>query len=189
MTRPYRIQVVSVGVGKSQVIGAKPSGEEWSSAIHKEPVSSRSLWVDRNGLEGDTQVDRRVHGGDDKAVYAYPSEHLKAWAEEVGREITAAELGVNLLVEGVTEETARIDDKWWWNGVRLIITKPRQPCNTLRHHTGIQDIRLRMKNNGFCGWYLRVLQPGRGLTSGDISVTPGYGPTVAEVFAGKTFET
>ena len=55
-------------------------GQPIRSGIAKKPVTAEFLWLDRLNLEGDAQADLEVHGGPDKAVYAYPSEHLPAWA-------------------------------------------------------------------------------------------------------------
>ena len=82
--RPHASQVrlVSVNVGLPQVIGATRWGKPIRSGIVKQPVSAASISLDALNLDGDRQADLTVHGGRDKAVYAYPAEHLPLWNGE-----------------------------------------------------------------------------------------------------------
>ncbi len=147
-------------------------GQPIRSGIAKKPVTSEYLWLDRLNLEGDAQADLEVHGGPDKAVYAYPSEHLPAWSEELGQELGPAPFGENLSTAGGTEDEVCIGDKWFWGDAVLEVCQPRTPCFKLTMHRGRGDIGRLLRNSNRTGWYLRVLEPGRVPVGGPIRVEP-----------------
>ena len=186
------VPLVSVNVSLPQVIGRLRNGDEVLSGIGKRPVTAETLWLDRLNLEGDGQADLSVHGGPDKAVYAYPSEHLPAWNGELGTEFGLGLFGQNLSVEGILEDEARIGDVWAWGEARLQITQPRSPCYKLAMVTGRPDLLRRLVETGRTGWYLRVLRPGPGPVAGPIRVVARdpAGVTVLDAhrtsFAGAT---
>jgi MOSC domain-containing protein YiiM len=154
------IEIVTVNVGTPKVL-ARQGDERIYSAIAKQPVpASTTLWVSLGNLAGDAQADLSVHGGPDKAVYVYPSEHLAPWAEELGAPLGPAAFGENLSTRGALEIDACIGDIWQWGDAVLQISQPRWPCFKLALHRGRADIGGRMRANGHTGWYLRVLEPG-----------------------------
>jgi MOSC domain-containing protein YiiM len=148
-------------------------GHPISSGIAKQPVTAESLWLDRLNLEGDAQADLEVHGGPDKAVYAYASEHLPAWTDELGGvDLGPAAFGENLTTAGGTEDDVCIGDRWTWGDAVLEVCQPRSPCYKLALHRGRGDIGRLLRTSGRSGWYLRVLQPGRVPVAGPIAVEP-----------------
>ena len=147
-------------------------GQPIRSGIAKKPVTAEHVWLDRLNLEGDAQADLEVHGGPDKAVYAYPSEHLPAWAEELGQELGPAPFGENLSTAGGTEDDVCIGDRWYWGDAVLEVCQPRSPCFKLRMHRGRGDIGRLLRQSNRTGWYLRVLEPGRVPVAGPIRVEP-----------------
>jgi MOSC domain-containing protein YiiM len=162
---------VSVNVLLPEYLGDH-RGQPISSGIAKRPVTAEFLWLDRLNLEGDAQADLEVHGGPDKAVYAYPSEHLSKWAAELGQDLGPAPFGENLSTAGGTEDDVCIGDKWFWGDAVLEVCQPRTPCFKLSMHRGRGDIGRLVRNSGRTGWYLRVLQPGRVPVAGPIRVEP-----------------
>ena len=175
------IGLVAVNVGRPQYLG-RHRGNPVKSGIAKSPVTVESLWLDRLNLEGDAQADLRVHGGPDKAVYAYASEHLPAWSEELGEELGPAAFGENLTTAGATEDDVCIGDRWGWGDAVLEVCQPRTPCFKLALHRGRGDIGRRFKDSGRTGWYLRVLQPGRVPVAGPVTVVERH-PLGATVWA------
>lgn len=160
---------MSVSVGRPAYLG-EHRGRPVTSGIAKRPVEAASLWLGRTNLEGDGQADLEVHGGPDKAVYAYPSEHRAVWSAELGEDLGPAAFGENLTVAGWTETDACIGDRWRWGDAVLEICQPRWPCYKLglyRHDPGVM---ARLRDTGRTGWYLRVLQPGRVPVGGPIRV-------------------
>lgn len=163
------VQLVSVNVSLPTYLGDH-RGHPVTSGIAKRPVTGESLWLDRLNLEGDAQADLRVHGGPDKAVYAYASEHLPAWSEELGEELGPAAFGENLTTAGWTEDDVCIGDKWSWGDAVLEVCQPRSPCYKLAMYRRHGDMARRFTSSGRSGWYLRVLQPGRVPVAGPITV-------------------
>src|SRR5437868_3597371 len=105
------MRVLSIQVGLPQNLpAAKASGKPWRSAIVKQVVSG-PVALGLEGLAGDGQADRRFHGGPERALMAYASEHYPLWREELGREsLPAGSFGENLTLEGLTEAQASIGD-------------------------------------------------------------------------------
>ncbi|MBL8777335.1 MAG: MOSC domain-containing protein [Acidimicrobiales bacterium] len=154
------IDVAAVNVGTPAVL-ADAGGERVYSGIAKRPVATGTiLWLSLVNLSGDGQADLAVHGGPDKAVYAYPSEHLPAWEDELGETLGDAPFGENLSTAGALEADVHIGDRWRWDGALLEVCQPRWPCFKLALHRQRADIQARMRSNGRTGWYLRVLEPG-----------------------------
>jgi MOSC domain-containing protein YiiM len=150
----------SVNVGLPQVIGVSRSGEPIVSGIVKKPVAAHSLYLDTLNLEGDRQADLTVHGGFDKAVYAYPGEHLPLWNAELGTAFGPGTFGENLTTRGWLEDEVYIGDVWAWGDALVQVSQPRSPCYKLAAVTGRPDLLKRFVQSGRTGWYLRVLQPG-----------------------------
>jgi MOSC domain-containing protein YiiM len=148
----------------------------------KRPVAAEYLELTRLNLEGDAQADLQVHGGPDKAVYAYPSEHLPVWSAELGQELGPGAFGENLTTAGGTEDDVCIGDRWIWGDAVLEVCQPRTPCFKLAIYRGRGDMVRRFRESGRSGWYLRVLEPGRVPVAGPITVEPDpLGATVRAV--------
>ena len=176
------LELLSVNVATPTHLG-RHRGHDITSSIAKQPVTAETLWLSRLNLEGDAQADLAVHGGPDKAVYAYPSEHLAPWAAELGQELGPAPFGENLSTRGGTEDDVCIGDRWYWGEAVLEVCQPRSPCFKLAMHRGKGDIGRRFREHGWCGWYLRVLEPGRVPVAGPITVDPHpVGATVWAVY-------
>lgn len=168
-----QLRLVSVNVGQPGIIG-NYRGHPLTSSIGKQPVTTESLRVDLVNLEGDRQTDLRVHGGPDKAVYAYPIEHIRAWAEELGQDLGPGAFGENLTTEGLLEHEVRIGDIFGWGDALLQVSQPRQPCVKLATFRRRPDLPKKLVANGRSGWYLRVLQPGRVPTAGPLELIAAH---------------
>jgi len=170
MDRPARLGIASLNVGTPAVLAETGDTVVWSG-IAKRPVAPDArLWLSSINLSGDGQADLSVHGGPDKAVYAYPSEHLEPWSEELEEPLGAAPFGENISTIGATESDVCIGDVWGWGDATLEICQPRWPCFKLALHRQRADIQGRMRHNGRTGWYLRVLEPGEVRADGGIDV-------------------
>jgi MOSC domain-containing protein YiiM len=174
------LRLLETRVGRPAVIGDR----ETTSAIAKEPVGASPLALSMINLAGDDQADRTVHGGPDKAVYSYPSEHAPDWRAD-GFAIEPGGVGENLVTEGARERDVRIGDIWRWGDARVQISQPRAPCFKLSIQTGRKDVGPRMIATGRSGWYLRVLEPATVDPQEDLVLVErdGAGPTVFETFA------
>lgn len=158
------MRIVSVNVGLPRTILWK--GRPVQTGIFKEAVAGRQR-VRRLNLDGDQQADLSVHGGPDKAVYAYPIEHYDFWRHFLGEiDLLPGAFGENLTVEGLTEESVHIGDRFRIGTAELTVTQPRTPCYKLAAKFGRTDIVRRFLESGFSGFYLSVQQEGE-LSQGD----------------------
>ena len=151
------MNVVSVSVGLPREVVWR--GHSVLTSIFKTPVDRR-LQVTTLNFEGDEQSDLSVHGGVDKAVYAYPSEHYEAWRRELPEvDFPLAAFGENLTTEGLLEDV-RIGDRFRIGTAEFIVTQPRLPCYKLGIRFGRMDMLKRMLRNGRTGFYFAVTTEG-----------------------------
>jgi MOSC domain-containing protein YiiM len=169
------LQVLSVNVGLPKEVVWK--GRTVVTGIFKEPVAGR-VAIRRLNLEGDRQADLTVHGGPDKAVYAYPAEYYSFWREQFPEmELPWGMFGENLTIAGAinredainrvsTEETVHIGDRFQVGSAQLMVTQPRLPCYKLGLKFGRDDILKRFLKSGLTGFYFAVLKEGE-VAAGD----------------------
>ena len=154
------MKLVSVNVALPQTVMYE--GRPVTTGIFKKPVTRRVM-LRKTNLDGDEQADRRVHGGVDMAVYAYPLEHYGYWQAELARAaFVHGQFGENFTVEDLNEENVRVGDIVAIGEAVLQVTQPRIPCYKLvmRMQAG-SDFAARFLDSGRVGFYLRVLQEGR----------------------------
>lgn len=136
------------------------SRAEWKTAFYKTAVSGK-VEVGTTNIAGDGQADLRYHGGMDKAVCVYPSEHYPFWRQALGFPIMEwGAFGENLSTEGLTEETVCLGDLFQSGETLFEISQPRQPCWKLARRWGIKNLAQLVEEQGFTGWYFRVRKPG-----------------------------
>lgn len=155
-------------------------GRRVRTGIWKLPTPDRIL-ARAEGLVGDTQGDRSVHGGRHKAVYAYASEDSRWWGERLGRALEPGSFGENLTTAGVDVSGAVVGERWRVGGALLEVSEPRLPCWKLGARLGDPRLPKRFAAAGRPGAYLRVLAEGE-VGAGDaveLVERPGHGVTVA----------
>src|SRR3954467_5252300 len=118
--------LLSVNVGRPQPVGER-RGRPVQSAIGKAPVDNR-VRVEGVNLAGDDQADRRVHGGPDKAVYAYASEDTAGWEARLGRAPGPGAFGGHLTTAGLDPTAAVVGERWAVGSTLLEVRQPRLPC-------------------------------------------------------------
>src|SRR3954464_10613390 len=151
------MKVVSLSVGLPREV--EWHGRTVLTSIFKAPVDRR-LQVTTLNVEGDEQSDLTVHGGVDKAVYVYPSEHYEDWRRELpGMDLPWAIFGENLTTEGLLEDV-RIGDRFRIGSAEFVVTQPRLPCYKLGIRFGRPDILKRMLRSGRTGFYFAVVTEG-----------------------------
>ena len=152
------MHIVSVNVGLPREVAW--GNETVRTGIFKQPTGGRVV-LRRLNLEGDAQADLSVHGGPDKAVYAYPIENYAYWREQLpGRDLPFGIFGENLTLAGLTEDAACIGDELRVGAARLVITQPRLPCFKLGIRFGDPSIISRFLASNRPGFYLAVLEEG-----------------------------
>ena len=168
--------VVSVNVGEQRDV--EWFGRTVRTAIWKSPVDGR-VPVHGVNLDGDDQADRRVHGGPDKAVYAYAAEDYAWWAEQ-GEDVEAGTFGENLTTTGVDLGDAVIGERWRVGSTVLEVAQPREPCFKLGIRMGRADFKDEFAAAWRPGAYLRIVEEGDVGAGDEIELLerPDHGLTV-----------
>jgi MOSC domain-containing protein YiiM len=152
------MKLISVCVGLPREVNWK--GKPVTTGIFKQPVPGRVMMRSLN-LEGDQQADLTVHGGVEKAIYAYPMEHYAYWRQELPDEdFSWGAFGENLTVEGLSETIVNIGDLFRIGTAEVMVTQPRFPCFKLNLKFGRDDMVKRFLNSRLSGIYFSVLQEG-----------------------------
>jgi MOSC domain-containing protein YiiM len=151
-------KVISVNVSLPKEIDFE--GQKVITGIFKEPVAGRIMLRTLN-LDGDKQADLTVHGGPDKAVYAYPIEHYEFWHKVYpNMEMPKGMFGENFTIEGLMENEVTIGDIFQIGSSKVIATQPRMPCYKLGVKFGRMDVLKKFLASGRSGIYFRVLEEG-----------------------------
>ncbi len=185
------MRLLSVNIGSARPL--RIGGRNILTAIGKAPVAG-PVAVGRLGLHGDEQADPSVHGGLDKALYAYPVEHLSYWQaqrREAGvslfnESLPPGFIGENLSIEGLLETEVWIGDELQFPDCVLRVTAPREPCFKFNAVMGLNTAGRLMMERLCPGFYLAVVQPGRIDAGQPFTLVPGTrGLRVSEAFAAK----
>jgi len=158
------MQLLSVNVGLPREI--EWNGKIVRTSIFKEPVTGR-VRVARLNVDGDQQSDLTVHGGPDKAVYAYPSEHYPFWRSELpDMDLAWGIFGENFTTDGLREDTLHVGDRLRVGSAEFVVTQPRMPCFKLGIRFNRSDMMKRFLQSGRTGFYLEVAIEGE-IAAGD----------------------
>ena len=158
------MKIISLNVGLPRLV--LRNDEPVSTGIFKEPVAGRVMMRTLN-LDGDRQSDLSVHGGPQKAVYVYPSEHYDFWKRELpDMTLPWGMFGENLTTTGLFETETNIGDKFRVGNAEVMVTQPRMPCYKLGIRFGRADIIKRFLLSERTGFYLSVMKEGE-VGSGD----------------------
>ena len=173
--------VISVNTGEPREV--EWAGRTVRTAIWKVPTEGR-IPLEHDNLVGDAQADRRVHGGPDKAVYAYASEDYRWWEERLGAHLDAGTFGENLTTEGIELAHAVIGEVWAIRTTKLQVAQTRQPCFKLGIRMGDAGFVQEFDRARRFGVYLRIAAAGEIAVGDEISLLsrPTHGMT-ASVFA------
>jgi len=185
-----------IGIQTASARRVTINGRSVLTAIHKTSVSG-PVAVQPLGLVGDEQADPSVHGGLDKAVYAYPSEHYPLW--QAAREAAGltgiddalpwGSLGENLTLSGLLEQDIWVGDVLRFANCALLVTQPREPCYKFNAAMGFNTASKLMAQQGCCGFYLAVQVPGSLQAGESFDLIPGRrGQSIPESFKAKMFK-
>jgi len=152
------MRVLSVNVGLPREVSWR--GKSVTTGIFKAPVDG-SVRVRKLNLDGDGQADLRVHGGLDKALYAYPSEFYDVWRRERPElDVRWVSFGENLTTRGLVDEDVSIGDRFRAGSAELVVTQPRLPCFKLGIRMGRDSFVTEFLERGLFGFYLAVSREG-----------------------------
>ncbi|ANJ00436.1 sulfurase [Polynucleobacter wuianus] len=179
------MKLISISSGKVLPLFGNhhPNYKSVVSAIHKKSISNLqnpiAIEINTLGVKGDEQADLSVHGGIEKAIYVYPSEHYEFWNALLTRETkkpTSLEygaIGENFTIEGLLETDVFVGDKLLIGELEFLVVKLREPCFKFNAALGYKGASKAMLQSGFSGWYLRVLKTGVLTAGAKITLVPG----------------
>jgi MOSC domain-containing protein YiiM len=179
------MRLLSISAGKVSTLFGNhhPDYKSVASAILKKVVSDLAtptqVEITTLGVKGDEQADLSVHGGIEKAIYVYPSEHYVFWNELLSREkkttvnLQHGMIGENFTIEGLLETEVFVGDRLRIGDLEFMVVKLREPCFKFNAAVGYKGASKAMLQSGFSGWYLRILKSGMLSAGAPITLTPG----------------
>ena len=179
------MKVISVNLGERKVINY--TGKIVETGIFKFPVN-QPVFLGTEDVEHDAVIDRKYHGGIEKAVYGYSQNHYAYWKELYpDLEWNYGMLGENLTISNLEESEIFVGNTYKLGEVLLEVTKPREPCYKLGIRFGTQEIVKQFWNSTKCGVYFKVLQTGNVSVGDELILVKKAenSPTIAEVYETK----
>lgn len=176
------MKVVSTNLAQPTKIIWK--GKEEETGIYKIPTDS-PIYLETHDVKGDAVIDRRYHGGVDKACYLYSADHYSHWKNEYpNTEISYGMFGENLTIEGLDETKITVGNVYQVGGAKVQVSEPRQPCYKLGVRFENQGVLKKFVKSTYCGVYLRVIAPGEVKVGDEFQLleSPDSGLTIAEVY-------
>ena len=179
------MKLISISSGKVLPLFGNhhPDYKSVASAIRKNSISNlqnpSTVEITSLGVKGDEQADLSMHGGIEKAIYVYPSEHYDFWNQLLTRETKKSTLlqhgaiGENFTIEGLLEVDVFVGDKLLIGDLQFSVVKLREPCFKFNATMGYKGTSKAMLQSGFSGWYLRVIKTGVLAAGAQITVIPG----------------
>ncbi len=168
--------------------------EEWSGSVGKTGIDKRPklgrVALENDGVEGDSVLDTKNHGGKDQAVYAYAREDADWWEKEIGIEIANGRFGENLTTSGVDVTNAIIGEIWKIGTTALQVTMPRIPCKVFQGFWQRPNLIKEFTQAQRPGAYLRILEEGYVSAGDEIEIleVPNHGISIKDLFAAKRGE-
>ena len=174
------MKLVSLNVARPRLIVY--NGATINTGIFKEPVSG-PVQLRTLNLDGDRQADLSVHGGPNKAVYAYPSEHYPFWRQELGVDLPWGMFGENFTTMGLAEDDLHVGDRLQIGSSIVMVRQPRIPCYKLAAKFQRDDILERFLLSGRSGFYFSVEQEGSVAAEDEVHLLKGNRPgiTISEM--------
>jgi MOSC domain-containing protein YiiM len=167
------MKLISINAGKAVPLftNQHPDHAVVMSGIKKNSISSikqpNPVDINTLGVMGDEQADLSVHGGLEKAIYVYPHEHYPFWNALLSRELKTpfdlqpGAMGENFTITGLLEVDVFVGDTLQIGDLEFIVTKLREPCFKFNAKMRYKGAAKAMLQSGFCGWYMRVVTPGK----------------------------
>lgn len=191
---PSSFSLLSVQTGSARRV--KIGERTLLTAINKQPVHGH-VPVMPLGLMGDEQADLSIHGGLEKAIYAYPSEHYPFWRDArlnagvspMDEALPYGALGENLTLAGLLETDVWAGDVLQFPNCALAVTIPREPCHKFNAAMGFSQATKLMARTGFCGFYLAVREAGSIHAGEPFELIPGRrSASIVQLFNAKMFK-
>jgi MOSC domain-containing protein YiiM len=173
------MKLLSINIGLPRDVVWR--GGTVSTGIFKSPVRGR-LFLRTTNLDGDRQADPSVHGGRNKAVYCYPSEHYAWWKRQLpGADLPPGSFGENFTTEGLDEISVHLGDRFRIGAAEVIVTQPRLPCYKLGIKFQDDGMVKRFSDAGKSGFYVAVTKEGE-VGAGDAIEPLERDPNAVSIF-------
>ena len=175
-------------------IAARIHTEPWAGSVGKTGIDKRPVpglvGFANNSVANDQVLDSKVHGGYDKAVYAYAREDADWWQAQIGREISNGQFGENLTTQGIDLNSCLIGERWQIGEVILEISEPRIPCKVFAGFWDRPSLIKEFTDARRSGAYLRIIQEGAFEAGSEINVIsrPDHQITIKDIFSAKAGE-
>lgn len=150
-------EIISLNIGQPKMIELQ--GKRVITAFIKEAVKGK-VWLSKEGFHGDSQADKKNHGGVDKALLMYPIEHYQYWEDKYQRKFSVPSFGENVTIKGLTEDLVKIGDECQLGDAIIQVSQSRQPCFKIAGIHNLKDITALVTRTGYVGYYFRVLKEG-----------------------------
>ncbi len=163
------MKIISTNIGEPKMVNWH--GKEVKTGIFKYPVN-QPVFLGTEDVENDHVIDRRYHGGTDKACYLYSADHYEYWQKLYPElEMPWGIFGENLTVEGLNEVQINIGDIFKIGEAVVQAAQPRQPCFKLEFRFNNDKIVQQFIDSGYSGVYVRVLEEGKVKTGDSMELT------------------
>ncbi len=158
------MQLLSLQIGAAANVAAQGSDawwdKEWHTSFYKQSTAGRQ-WLGYEGLRNDEQADRKNHGGVDRAVCVYASDHYPWWQQTLSlAAMPFGAFGENFTTAGLVEDQVCIGDVFSVGEALVQVSQPRQPCWKLARRWQVKDLAAQVERTGLTGYYFRVLRHG-----------------------------
>jgi MOSC domain-containing protein YiiM len=179
------MKLISINAGKVAPLftNQHPDHAVVMSGIKKSSISNMAqanpVDVNTLGVIGDEQADLTVHGGLEKAIYVYPQEYFPFWNALLSRELKTpfdlqpGAMGENFTITGLLESEVYVGDTLQIGDLEFVVTKLREPCFKFNAKMRYKGAAKAMLQSGYCGWYMRVITPGKLMAGSTINLLPG----------------
>lgn len=155
------INIVSVNIlGKPEVLVS--DHQSVKTAYRKRPIQMEHIALGMTSFDGDMVQDKKHHGGNDKAICCYNSDHFIKWKNELGFDLVPAAFGENLTLEGMAahEDNVYIGDRYQLGETIVEVSEPRGPCYVIGIRYNYKQFPIHLQQTGLTGYYLRTIKPG-----------------------------
>lgn len=170
------MKVISVNLGQRQRISYR--GKIVETGIFKYPVN-QPIILGKTDVDGDHVVDRRYHGGIDKACYLYSADHYEFWKKKYpDLDWNYGMFGENITIEGLNEAAVQIGDIFYVGDCRVQVTQPRQPCFKLGVRFETQKIVKDFCQAPYPGIYVKIIDPGHVQIGDNVSLSERLHDTI-----------
>jgi len=155
------INIISINIlGKAELLVS--DHQKAMTAFRKVAIQAEDIELGPAGFTGDMVKNTKYHGGNDKAICCYNSDHFEKWKKELGFDLMQGAFGENLTLQGENahERHVYIGDRYQLGGALVEVSEPRGPCYMIGIRYNYKKFPVHLQTTGLTGYYLRTINPG-----------------------------